>query len=327
MAMGLKGFDPRWIDFPDYIRGITKEIWEDRGISTLHRYYADDIVVRSPASIVRGNQNVIAATMATLAEFPDRQLLGEDVIWSGSIEAGDLLSSHRILSTATHSGSGVYGEPTGKKLIYRIIADCAARNNQIYDEWLIRDQGAIVRQMGWDPKTYAADLIQREGGPERCVRPMSPRNNIAGPYQARGNDHPTGKRYVDILNGLMGADFSVIEKCYDRACQLELPGGVTGHGWRNADEHWMGLRAAFPNATFTIEHAIGRDDPPLPPRAALRWSLFGKHEGWGAFGAPTNAEVYVLGLSHAEFGPYGLRREFVLIDEIAIWKQIALKTG
>ena len=45
------------------------------------------------------------------------------------------------------------------------------------------------------------------------------------------------------------------------------------------------------------------------------------------FGVPTNAEVYVLGLSHAEFGPYGLRREFVLIDEIAIWKQITLKTG
>ena len=325
--MGLKGFDPRWIDFPDYVLGVTKEIWEDRGISTLRRYYADDIVVRSPASVVRGNRNVIAATMATLAEFPDRQLLGEDVIWSGSVEAGDLLSSHRILSTATHTRSGVYGEATGKKMIYRIIADCAARDDQIYDEWLVRDQGAIIRQMGWDAKTYATDLIQREGGPERCVQPMTPNNDIAGPYQARGNDHPTGQRYADILSSLMRADFSVIEKSYDRACQLELPGGATGHGWRPADEFWMGLRAAFPNAAFTIEHAIGREDPALPARAALRWSLHGKHEGWGAFGVPTNAEVYVLGLSHAEFGPYGLRREFVLIDEIAIWKQITLKTG
>ena len=46
----MKGFNPKWKDFPDYILGITKEIWEDRSISTLHRYYADDIVVRSPAS-------------------------------------------------------------------------------------------------------------------------------------------------------------------------------------------------------------------------------------------------------------------------------------
>jgi hypothetical protein len=40
-----------------------------------------------------------------------------------------------------------------------------------------------------------------------------------------------------------------------------------------ADRFWMGLRAAFPSATFTIHHRIGRDDPMMPPRAALRWSL------------------------------------------------------
>ena len=104
----MKGFDPRWKDFPDYILGITKEIWEDRGIHTLHDYYDADIPVRSPASVTIGNRDVIAATMATLAEFPDRQLLGEDVIWSGDEDAG-LLSSHRLLSTATHANDGVYG--------------------------------------------------------------------------------------------------------------------------------------------------------------------------------------------------------------------------
>ena len=164
----MKGFDPKWKDFPDYILGITAEIWEGRGIATLHHYYAPDIPVRSPGSMVIGNQGVIAATMATLSEFPDRRLLGEDVIWSGSPEEG-MLSSHRILSTATHSGDGVYGNATGQTLCYRIIADCHAINNQINDEWLIRDQGAIVRQLGWDPKSYAADLIEREGGVEACV--------------------------------------------------------------------------------------------------------------------------------------------------------------
>ena len=97
----MKGFDPKFTDFPDYIIGITKQIWEDRDIASLHHYYSDDIVVRSPASVVVGNQGVIAATMATLAEFPDRTLLGEDVIWSGTPEQG-MLSSHRLLSNATH---------------------------------------------------------------------------------------------------------------------------------------------------------------------------------------------------------------------------------
>ncbi len=327
----MKGFDPKFKDFPDYIVGITKEIWEDRGIATLHRYYSDDIVVRSPGSVVLGNQNVIAATMATLSEFPDRQLFGEDVIWSGTPEEG-MLSSHRILSTATHGGDGVYGLASGRKLSYRILADCHAINNQINDEWLIRDQGAIVRQMGLEPQAYARDLIAREGGPERCIQPLTPKTDQPGPYQGQGNTNEWGQRHADILTRIMGADMAAIEQTYDRGAQMEYPGGRTGHSFGDADRFWMGLRASFPNASFTLHHQIGRDDPMMPPRSALRWSLWGKHDGWGAFGAPSGAEVYILGISHAEFGALvggqpKLRREWSLFDETSVWKQIALQTG
>lgn len=327
----MKGFDPKFSDFPGYIVGITKEIWEDRGIATLHDYYAPEIVVRSPGSVVIGNQSVIGATMATLAEFPDRQLLGEDVIWSGTPETG-MLSSHRILSTATHARDGVYGAASGKKLCYRIMADCHAKDNMIDDEWLIRDQTAIVRQIGWEPKQYARDLIAREGGPDACVRPLSPSNDVDGPYKGTGNENEWGARYAQIVTGMMGADMATVERDYDRAVQSEYPGGETGHGWGPVDQFWMGLRAALPDAKFTIDHQIGREDPNMPPRAALRWSLHGTHSGWGTFGAPTGAEVYLLGISHAEFGELiggqiTLRREWALFDETAVWKQILLHTG
>lgn len=324
--MTMKGFDPRFRDFPDYIIGITKEIWEDRGIATLHEYYGRDIVVRTPASIVVGNAGVIAATMATLAEFPDRTLLAEDVIWSGTPETG-MLSSHRIMSHATHAGSGVYGPATGRKLRYRILADCHARANAIDDEWLIRDQGAIVRQLGWEPRAYARDLIAREGGPASCVRPFTPEIDVAGPYSGTGDEGHWGAKYADILSRIMGADLAAIPLEYDRAVQSHYPGGMEDHGTGAVDRFWMGLRAAFPSADFAIHHVIGRDDPMMPPRAAVRWSLTGRHDGWGAFGAPTGAPVHVMGISHAEFGPWGLRREFTLYDETAIWKQILLATG
>lgn len=331
----MKGFDPRWRDFPDFIIGVTKEIWEDRGIATLHHTYSPDIVVRSPASVVQGNQGVIAATMATLAEFPDRTLLGEDVIWSGTPEEG-MLSSHRLISTATHSASGAYGAPTGKSLRYRILADCHAVNDQINDEWLIRDQGAIVRQMGGEPKDFARDQIFREGGPELCARPFAPERDIPGPYQGRGNGNEWGARMADALTRIMAADFTVIPKVWDRAANLFYPGGQLGLSHVDADRFWMGLRAAFPSATFTVNHVIGRDDPLMPPRAAVRWSLDGPHSGWGAFGAPTGARVHIMGITHAEFGPWGgvdgrhgwgIRREYTLFDETAIWKQILLATG
>ena len=326
----MQGFDPKWKDFPGFIIGITKEIWEDRQIHSLMDLYSADIPVRAPGAVVVGNESVIAATMATLSEFPDRQLLAEDVIWcgeNGSDEDSALLSSHRILSTATHAKPGVYGHPTGKKLRYRIIADCAAKNNQIYDEWLIRDQGAIVRQLGRDPKEYATDLIQLEGGAQHCTQPLTPANDLDGLYKGTGNNNEWGDRYADMIARIMSAEMSSVPREYDRACSLEHPGGLSSTGHEAADSFWMGLRASFPAAVFTVHHCIGRDDNAMPPRAAVRWSLHGKHDGWGAFGSPTNADVYVLGISHAEYGPYGLRREWVLYDETAIWKQIMMQTG
>jgi len=258
-----------------------------------------------------------------LAEFPDRRLLGEDVIWSGNPDVG-MLSSHRILSTATHDGDGIYGKATGKKLKYRIIADCHAINNQINDEWLIRDQGAIVRQLGWDPADYARSQIDAEG--DAVAPPFSPASDLRGPYIGRGNENEWGQRYADTLTKIMGADMAAIPTSYDRACQLELPGGVTAYGHDSTDQFWMGLRASFPSATFAIDHQVGRDDEMSAPRAAIRWSLHGKHDGWGTFGTPSGADVYIMGISHAEHGPRGLRREFVIFDETAVWKQIIMKT-
>ncbi len=324
----IKGFSQRWKDFPDYILGITKEIWEDRGIATLEHTYADDVIVRMPTGVSVGNKGSINSTMAVLSELPDRQLLGEDVIWSGTPDAGDLLSSHRLMSTATHSRDGIYGKATGKKLCYRIIADCAAAEDTIYDEWLVRDNGAIVRQLGWEVDAYVRHLIESEGGADKASKPFTPATDTQGRYTSRGNTQEMGALYAENLRRLMRADFASIRDTYDRACQIETPGYRTGHGWDAVDAFWLGLRAAFPDAAFEIHHQIGMDGSDgFPPRAAIRWSLTGKHSGHGVFGPPSDADVHIMGMCHADYGPWGLRREFVLYDEIAIWKQIILATG
>ncbi|MCB2109554.1 MAG: ester cyclase [Defluviimonas sp.] len=322
----MKGFDPDFIDLPDYILKITKEIWEDRGLATLHRYYAPDIPMRFPSGLVRGNQAVIDGTLATLAEFPDRQLLGEDVIWSGDEEAG-FLSSHRLVTTGTHTGHGAFGPPTGRGFTIRAIADCAAKNGVIDDEWLVRDVGGIARQLGIAPADHARAQIAREGGPEACVRPFHPRDDVKGPYRGSGNDSEWGGRLADILTRMMEKDFAVVRAEYDRAVRTEHWGATGGWGRDFPETQWMRLRSSFPSASFAVHHRIGRSDPGTPYRAAVRWSLTGKHDGPGLFGAPSGAEVHVMGITHAEWGQWGLRREFTLIDEVSIWKQIHLHTG
>ncbi|MCV6594528.1 MAG: ester cyclase [Silicimonas sp.] len=322
----MKGFSNRFRDFPDYIIQITKEIWEDRGVATLNHYYAEDIPVRTPMGVEQGNQPVIVSTLATLAEFPDRELLAEDVIYSDDPEHG-LLSSHRIITRATHSHDGQFGPASGKSFTVRVIADCAAKEDTIYDEWLVRDYGGIVRQLGMEPRAFAARLIEAEGGAAAAAHPFTPEMDIEGAYKGRGNDNEWGAKYAGMLTRIMEGDAALILTEYDRAAIGEYPGARTAVGRDRMSEFWVGLRAAFPNATFTLHHQIGMEADMLPPRAAIRWSLDGLHEGWGAFGRPTGARVHVMGMSHAEFGPWGLRRECTLYDEIAIWKQILLHTG
>lgn len=328
----MQGFDNQFKDFPDYILGITKEIWEDRGLGArMKRYYHPDVMIRTPGGFAQGEPGMTQATMETLVEFPDRVLLGEDVIWSGDPEQG-MLSSHRILSNATHAGDGFFGKASGKSLTYRTIADCYAHGNMISDEWMVRDNGAAVRQMGQHPRDWAAAKIEDQGGHASAKRPFTPEIDQVGPYTGRGNDNEWGARYVDFLTRLMSAEYSVIPTGWDRACHLEYPGGKTEHGHKAADAFWLGLRASFPDAAFECHHIIGREDPMMSPRASVRWSLWGKHAGWGNFGAPTGAQVYVMGISQAEFGPPnryggGLRREYTLYDETAIWTQILLHQG
>lgn len=330
----MRGFSNKFIDFPDYIIKITKEIWEDRGVGTLHDYYAKDIVVRSPMGIQRGNAAVMASTMATINEFPDRELFGDDVIWSDDPEFG-LLSSHRLITRATHTQDGQFGPATGKQWTARVIADCAAKENTIYDEWLIRDYGGIVRQMGFDPREFAANLIAGEGGPDTASRPFTPDQDIDGGYNSAGNDNVWGQRYADTLQQIMGLEFNCIAKDYDRAVNCEYAGGQSVLCHDSVTKFWLGLRASFPDATFTIHHQIGMDGDMLPPRASIRWSLDGTHSGWGSFGKPTGAQVHVMGMCHAEYGPFcnadgaqdaSIRRECALYDEIAIWKQILMQS-
>ena len=323
----MKDFDKKFKDFPDYILKMTHQIWEEKDVESIMQYYAEAIPVRFPDGIIHGPELVVKATYATLKEFPDRQLLGEDVIWIGNDNEG-YHSSHRILSRATHANSGVYGEATGKKLSYRVIADCACKSNQVYDEWLVRDQGSIIRQLNLDPKTYVIQLIENQGGINNCPTPFN-KNTVANLKYTQINlpDQNIGYEYADILKNIFNKNLKVIEECYDRAINQEQPGGLTGYGWEDVKTFWSSLLSAFPDSTFKIEHVSFLNNPNEYAKAAIRWSLSGIHSGSGNFGEPSYADVYVMGISHAEFGPRGIKNEWVLFDETSIWKQILLKTG
>ena len=319
----MKGFDKKYIDFPDYILKITKQIWEGKDVESIGKFYTDNIPVRSPFGITYGNKPVIEATYNTLKEFPNRQLLGEDVIWNGNDDIG-YHSSHRILSKGTHLGDGFYGKPTGKDIFYRVIADCACKDNQVYDEWIVRDQGAMVRQIGHSPKEFAQIMIDKEGGvanAKKLFNKSEVKPSDYHPEDVRINS--AGEKYSKILNSVFeeGYDFSD----YNRASSIYWPGNRLGHGREDVARFWNSLKNIFTEIKFSIEHVGYLDEPIKNPRASIRWFLEGIHSNDSDdFGEKTNSKLFIMGINHVELNKDGIIREWVLFDEVAIWKQILM---
>ena len=322
----MKGFDKKYKDFPDYILKITKQIWEGKDVDSIGEFYTDNIPVRSPFGITYGNKPVIEATYNTLKEFPNRQLLGEDVIWNGNDDKG-YHSSHRILSKGTHLGDGFYGKPTGKDIYYRVIADCACKDNQVYDEWIVRDQGAMVRQIGYTPKEFAQIMIDKEGGLEKAKK-LFDKNDIkpSDYYPINVEKSSPGENYSKILSKVFegGYDF----KDYNRASNIYWPGNKLGHGREDISKFWNSLKDIFTDIKFTIEHVGYLDESNKNPRASIRWFLEGIHsEDSEDYGKKTNSKLFIMGINHVELNQDGVIREWVLFDEVAIWKQILMNNN
>ena len=318
----MKGFDSEFVDLPDYIIRITERIWEGRQVAAIRRYYGENCPVRSPAGVVVGADAVVAATLATLAEFPDRRLLPEEVVWSGNADDG-FLSSHRILSTATHSGNGAYGRASGARLRYRIIADCVVRGNQVTEEWLVRDQAAIARGLGMTAQQLAARQIAAGDAGF-----FTPETDVAGRYSARMSADSDAADYCQLWQDLWRGDLSQVGARYHPSAVVYAPGGDEATGHEEIDRYHLGWLAAVGGAQFAadeltvVENANGKT-------AAMRWSVRGAHTGFGVL-APdadsavtlSGAPLYIMGISHAKFVAGKIIAEWIQIDPIPLWKQI-----
>lgn len=308
---------------PDFIYGITREIWEERGIGgKLDKYYSPDILLRAASGFTGSNTGVTAQTLQTLHQFPDRQLVGEDVIWTDGGD-GSFLSSHRLTSVMTHSGDGMLGKAQGKVVRSRIIADCWVKNQVVVEEWLVRDQAAFARCLGRQPRELAREMVDREIRQGAPISFFVPAHDRPSAFKSGLQDDEAVALLVHGLTRLWHAkETAAIRDLYFHGAALHAPGGDVLYGHGDIDTFALGYLASFPDAAFEVHTARINRDPEQPLRLALRWSLTGAHTGFGHFGEPTGAPVYVMGMSHFNMTQARVTAEYLVADEVAIWKQI-----
>lgn len=315
--MPLPGFDPEFHDLDHYIRVITDRIWEGRRIADIERYYSHDCTVETPSSVSVGTAPVMAGTRATLLAFPDRRLLAEDVIASGDARTG-FLSSHRIFSPMTHAGPGVFGAPSFKPVWVRTVADCVCIDNRIVHEWLVRDQSAIARQTGQRERDLAQRWLNAAGGWHKPAMPPAP-----VPYTSFIDPQPLAAAYAASLRQLwLGDGPSALAATHAAVVITALPGAEVAVGLGALQGFWQGLRSALPARRFEVEHLVAVPRAGRATALAMRWRVQARHDGPGRYGAPSGRPVEILGISHAEVVQGQVQREWVLIDDVALWMQI-----
>ena len=315
----MRGFDAEFRDLDHYIRVITDRIWEGGRIDDIRLYYSDPCIVDTPAGVSTTVQSVIDGTRATLAMFPDRRLLAEDIIQSGD-DTGGFLSSHRIISTMTHRGDGVFGEASGRRVHARTIADCVCKNNRIVHEWLVRDQGAIALQIGVPPRQLAQAWLEQRGGWNKPVAGPAPAR-----YRSFVDPHPAAQAYAQVIEAVARGG-PLATRLYDEAVHHLGPCETTRYGHAEVAAYWQSLFFAFEVTTFDAEHLVLNQGGGRPDRVALRWRAQARHTNRGAadgmFGAASGNSVEIMGINHVELVHGKVLREWALIDDIALWMQV-----
>ena len=318
-AIGMRGFDAEFRDLDHYIRVITDRIWEGGRIDDIRRYYSDPCIVDTPAGVSTTVQQVIDGTRATLAMFPDRRLLAEDIIQSGD-DAGGYLSSHRVLSTMTHRGDGVFGQASGRRVHARTIADCVCKDNRVVHEWLVRDQGAIALQIGVQPRELAQTWLNQRGGWNKPVAGPAPQG-----YRSHVSQQTDAQAYAQAIEAVACGQKLVVGM-YDDAVHHIGPCERTRYGHSELAGYWQSLFAALQVERFEIEHLVLNQGGGRADRIALRWRALARHTNHttdsGLFGPASGRSVEIMGINHVEVAGGKVLREWVLIDEVALWMQV-----
>jgi predicted ester cyclase len=333
--MALPGFDAEFVDFPDYIIRITDRIWHERNVELCLKYYAPDSVIHTQGGQIIGAQIVVDNTHATLKAFPDRVLDPDNVIWSKDApQPGSdnpvFYSSHLITSKMTNLGPSEFGDATGKKIKVITIADCACRDNVVFEEWLVRDYAAIVQQMGLDVDAKAKELAAEDVAAGFDLVAHHAANHasvLEAPVRLTDKPETPEKKPFAFAKSFFShiwgqKNFSKLPEYYDFRVNATYPGERFFYGHDQITPLLTDLFAAIPDAQMKIEHVA--DIPYLETTRdiAVRWSLAGAHTGDGFYGKATGANVYIMGVSQFRVMNGRIREEVTIWDDVAVRRMI-----
>jgi predicted ester cyclase len=317
----LRGFEDRFTDIVDYIVRITDEIWMDRAVGYIYDTYDASCTIYSSYGIVRSVEEVIASTVATLNAYPDGEIHHLSVAWSGDEDQG-FYTSHLGHSRSTNVGRTNWGPGTGRRTSIRFVADCISRENRIHTEWLVRDNGAAVRQLGYDPHEIARRIAEAGSAESFLVSPptrldgQAPRGRLA--LNEAEIEGWARSLFHDVWN-LRRLDW--LARIYAEDVIAHAGGGRAAQGLRNYQSLVLHVLAAIPDGVMRVENVCWSEEAD-GVIVAVRWVLEGNSAPGGVLGeCPARKPVFMMGMSHLRLAGGRIVEEWMLFDEVGVLAQ------
>lgn len=334
--MPLKGFDPHYGSLVDYILRCTYDIWERKNTGQCMRHYAEVGEIYTPMGYGSHVMPVIEDTTRTLQAFPDRELYSVNIIWDGNEDEG-YLSSHLIRTIMTSTQTSVFGPANGAKIDIYGIADCLCRENLIVKEWLIRDNASLVRQLGlkveqvaWDNAVTDYQQSTTHWWEEQTQHRQSikqPLVDVVGRPNGNTDGGDASQVVLNMLNDVWRAKYyGMVDDYYSYNVQIHGCGGQELIGTRHLKTFLTHFYGGLDNADFVVEHTQS-----TPSNAGdnetfvhVRWSITATHGQSHMYGPGTGCPLYVMGISQYRVVDGRICEEWIIYDEVAVWKQIHL---
>lgn len=322
----MAGFNPEHQDIVDYIVKITHEIWEERGIGRLYKYYGTNIKIHLTDSEILGRDKVIESTIQAMAAFPNRRLYAEDVIWSGN-ETDGYFSSHRLRHQGDNWGYTEWGNPTGRHVDYRAVADCKIEKGIIVEEWLARDNLLLMHQLGFDAHALAKKAARSEKPLAYTVpseadrlRGQLPPVEVA-PADSKEFDPATFTHTAlhQIWNHRL---LNLVPTYYAENFKCDSSSGRSFYGQNQMTNYILQFLAPFPDLAISIDQFTALQEDATTYRTATRWVIQGTHKGIGMYGKPSGNPIRLMGMTHNIIKDGKFTEEWTIFDEFALLKQI-----
>lgn len=308
----------------DFILGITYEIWEEGGIDLCHQYYAHDCKVYGLDGITNGSEAVVQGTRAMLSAFPDRLLLGDDVITSGDCHYG--YSSHRVLSPAINHGDSMFGAATNRPVRFMNMADCLIEEGIITLEWLTRDNLAVVRQLGFD-ELASARIVAESRDEELSGWFETEAARVSGIRVDADIQEFDIEKIDEFASAVISANWTtgnqaVIDAAYAPYAVVHRSPIDIISGRESITSHYAAQRIAFDVAGASVDHICVQPWGSDGHRVAVRWAVAGTHRGTYEGIAASGKPVYILGVSHWRIVNGRIASEWTVFDRLAVMSQL-----